>query len=710
MFCSILYWALVLLLAALSSAACFAAEPVLPLELVVVTATSVEQSAFDLPAAIDSLNQAQLQEGQLQVNLSETMTRIPGIVAQNRQNYAQDLQISSRGFGARASFGVRGLRLYADGIPATMPDGQGQVSHFDLGSAARLEVLRGPFSSLYGNSSGGVISLFTEKGKPGTQIAPSFTAGSFGTQRLATKLSGDNGTLNYVVNAASLRTNGYRDHSAARRDNLNGKFNWRPDAESKLTLTVNALSIPEAQDPLGLSRAQLVANQRQVDTVANSFNTRKSLDQQQLGLTYERKIGFEDKLDATIYLGQRGAIQFQAIPIATQAPATHPGGVIDLKRDYWGIDTRWTHRGALANAPLTMTAGINYDKLDEARRGFQNFIGTQTGVLGALRRKEDNNIHNLDQYVQMQWEPSEQWLLMSGLRHSTVKAASVDKYVVGANGDDSGTTSFSATTPVLGVTWHALPALNVYVSLGKGFETPTINEISYKPNGATGLNLDLKAAESDNLEVGMKTLLGESARLNVALFDTRTRNEIVTASNSGGRATFQNVGGTRRNGLEVNFDTELGNGFSMVAAYSWLKAIYTETFRSCRATGCTAATSVAIATGNRIPGIPANTLYGELSWKHPASGFTSALELRQVSQVFVDDQNSDAASAYVIGNLHLGFGQKIDGWRLKEFLRVDNFGDCKYAGSVIVNDGNGRFFEPASRRNWLLGLSSVYSF
>ena len=699
-----------MLLMVLFPTACIAADPAPILEPVMITATRVEQSAFDLPVSIDSLNRTQLQNGQLQVNLSEAMVRIPGIVVQNRQNYAQDLQVSSRGFGARASFGVRGLRLYSDGIPATMPDGQGQVSHFDLGSAARLEVLRGPFSSLYGNSSGGVISLFTENGEQGARVTPSLTFGSFGARRLATKFSGDNGTLNYVVNTASFRTHGYRDHSAAKRDNLNGKFNWRPDAETKLSLTVNALDMPEAQDPLGLSRAKFVTNPRQADASANGFNTRKSLNQRQLGMAYERQIGFENRLSAMVYLGHRSAIQYQAIPIATQAPATHPGGVIDLSRDYYGIDMRWTHSGILANAPLTVTAGLNYDNLDEARRGFQNFIGAQTGVLGALRRNEDNNIHSFDQYAQAQWEPSEQWLLMSGLRHSMVKVVSTDKYVVGANGDDSGTTSFSAVTPVLGVTWRALPALNVYASLGKGFETPTINEASYKPSGAAGLNLDLQAAKSDNLEVGMKALIGENISVKVALFDIRTKNEIVTASNAGGRATFQNVDGTRRNGLELNLDAYLGSNFAIAAACSRLKAAYTDAFRSCRATGCTAATSVAIAAGNRMPGIPANTLYGELLWKHRASGFIGAIELRHVSRVYVDDQNSDAAPGYSIGNVRLTFEQKSDGWLFKEFFRVDNLGDRKYAGSVIVNDGNGRFFEPAPGRNWLLGLSASYAF
>jgi iron complex outermembrane receptor protein len=213
-----------------------AAEAKLTTGPVVVTATRIEQSGFDLPASIDSLNKQQLQDGQLQVNLSESLARIPGIVAQNRQNYAQDLQISSRGFGARSSFGVRGLRLYADGIPATMPDGQGQVSHFDLGSAARVEVMRGPFSALYGNSSGGVIALFSEDGAPGTTVEPSLAVGSYGTERLAAKVSGDTGSMNYVVNGARFRTDGYRDHSAAKRETLNAKLKWKLAADTGLTV------------------------------------------------------------------------------------------------------------------------------------------------------------------------------------------------------------------------------------------------------------------------------------------------------------------------------------------------------------------------------------------------------------------------------------------------------------------------------------------
>jgi len=689
---------MILSLAALHPVAGLAAEPVRRIESIVVTATRVEQSAFDLPVAIDSLNQSQLQDGQLQVNLSEAMARIPGIVAQNRQNYAQDLQISSRGFGARASFGVRGLRLYADGIPATMPDGQGQVSHFDLGSAARLEVMRGPFSSLYGNSSGGVIALFTENGEAGLKLTPSATFGSYGTERLATKISGDNGTLNYLAGVTSFRTDGYRDHSAAKRDSVNAKLRAYPDNDSSLTLVLNTVDMADIQDPLGLTRVQYQADPRQVDPVANIFNTRKSVGQQQLGLAYERKIGAGEKLNATLYRGHRDAIQYQAIPTAAQAAASHPGGVIDLGRDYWGIDARWTHRDELAGRPWTTTLGLNYDKLDEARKGFQNFVGAQIGVRGALRRDEDNRISSFDQFIQTQWEPSPQWLLLAGLRHSTVSVATRDKYIVGGNLDDSGATDFSAVTPVLGATWHASDVVNLYASYGKGFETPTMNELAYR-KGAAGLNFDLQAAKGENLEIGIKALLGDDAKANVALFEVRTDNEIVVDSNTGGRTTYRNAGRTRRSGLEAGLSTAWDNGFGLALTYTYLTARYSDTI-----SGST------ILAGNFIPGIPRQTIYAEASWKHRPSGFGMALELRNTGKVWVNDANGDAAETYTIANLRLGLEQQSGSWRLKEFLRIDNLGGRKYSGSVIVNEGNSRFFEPAPNRNWLLGVSAAYAF
>src|SRR5450631_2177931 len=342
---------------------------------VVVTATRVLQPSFDVPASIDRVDQATIQVGQLQENISESLVTVPGVSAQSRQNYAQDEQLSVRGFGARANFGVRGVRLYADGIPGTMPDGQGQFSQFDLGSAGRMEVLRGPFSALYGNSSGGVIALFTEDAKPGHLQDGTAEYGSFNTQRYAMKTEGDDGVVNYVVDAAHFQTDGYRFHSDAERDNFNSKLRFATGDSSKLTFIANVVETPFVQDPLGLTRAQLAANPRQAGVGAIAFNTRKSLEQEQIGAVYEVKMSANNDLSSTFYTGHRATTQFQAIPVATQKNAPlYPGGVIDLDRAYWGIDTHLTDVREIAGTPLQIVAGVNYDDLAESRKGFLNFV------------------------------------------------------------------------------------------------------------------------------------------------------------------------------------------------------------------------------------------------------------------------------------------------------------------------------------------------
>src|SRR5688500_6187144 len=161
-----------------------------PEDAVVVTATRRPQPSLEIPASIDRIYADEIRAGRPQLNLTQSLGRVPGVVVQNRQNYAQDLQISTRGFGARATFGVRGIRLIADGIPATMPDGQGQASTFALGSAERIEVLRGPFSALYGNAAGGVITVETEDAPERPTGEASLHAGSYDTWKAGLKLGG----------------------------------------------------------------------------------------------------------------------------------------------------------------------------------------------------------------------------------------------------------------------------------------------------------------------------------------------------------------------------------------------------------------------------------------------------------------------------------------------------------------------------------------
>lgn len=677
-----------------------------PIESVVIIATRIPQEANDLPVSIDKVGSDQIQRSQLRVNLSESLVRVPGLVVQNRQNYAQDLQISSRGFGARSTFGVRGLRLYADGIPATMPDGQGQVSHFDLGSANRIEVMRGPFSALYGNSSGGVIALFSEDGGPGRAMDVDMVAGSYGTLRSALKFSGDTGRINYVFDAVRFAADGFRQHSAVRRDNLNAKLRTELSSGTRVSLVANSVDMPEAEDPLGLTRSQYETNPEQAGVGTLAFDTRKSVRQNQLGLSLRQPLDGSDEVSAEFYGGQRESRQFQSIPIATQLPLSSPGGVIDLERAYWGSDMRWTRRDVLWSGPTVLVAGLNYENLNEQRKGFQNFTGSHLGVLGALRRNESNAVHNFDQYVQFQWQAAEAWLLHAGLRRSIVRVNSRDRYIVAGNGDDSGMASYAATTPVAGVSWRVDERTRLYISTGRGFETPTLNELSYRSVSATstGLNFGLRPSRSQHFELGVKAKPADAVRLNAALFRVKTKDELAVQQNSGGRSVFQNVGSTQRQGFELSYGQQWQNGLAATVAYTYLKAEYSDGFLSCAAPPCSVPT-LRIPAGNRMPGIPESSFYGELRWHHRPAGLTAAIEMRSTGSIQVDDANSDAAPAYMVANFHLELEQGVGEWRFREYLRIDNLTDRRYAGSVIVNEGNKRFFEPAPGRNAMLGLN-----
>ena len=680
---------------ALSTAllACFPAlaqQPETPVagDPIVVTATRTDRRALDVPASIDAIDGRRLREGQLQVNLSETLPALPGVVANNRQNYAQDLQISIRGFGARSTFGVRGIRVIVDGIPATLPDGQGQFSHVDLQSAERIEVLRGPFSALYGNSSGGVINVFTATPSGAHEGRTHVMFGSDGTWRIGHSGGMAAGPFAATVSASRFETDGYREHSAARRDTLNAKLRLDLSPRTSLTLVGNAMDMPEVQDPLGLTRAQFERDPRSVDPVALQFDTRKSVDQAQAGATLEHTFGGAHAIRATAYGGQRGTQQYQAIPTGPQNNPLHPGGVIDLARAYSGLDARWTWNAQLGGRAFSLVAGASLDRLDEDRRGFQNFVGSAVGILGALRRDEDNRVTDTGYYAQAEWEFAPAWRLLAGVRTSRVQFRSEDRYVTAANPDDSGSVSFRATTPVAGINWRVAPGLSVYAAAGRGFETPTTNELAYRTGGQTGLNFDLQPAKSDNVELGTK-LASNGWRATVAVFRIATENEIVVQSNIGGRTTFRNAGQTRREGIELQAEREWSR-FGITASATWLDAMYREGFAG--------------NAGNRIPGIPRETAWLELRWR-PADAWMAALETRHAGRVHVNDANIDTAPAYTAASLRLQYTHRAGRFVMRPFLRVDNIADRRYAGSVIVNEGNSRFFEPAPGRTWLAGLS-----
>jgi len=674
---------------------------------VIVTSTQIEQPVFDVPASLDLVEGDAMRRGQLQVNLSEGLSSVPGILVQNRQNYAQDLQLSIRGFGSRSTFGVRGIRLYVDGIPATMPDGQGQTSNIDISSLDRIEVLRGPYSALYGNSSGGVIQAFTEEGEGPPTVSSSLAAGSHGQYRYGLKASGSHaaaaGDVDYLVSLNRYTTQGYRDHSGARKNLANIKLGLRPDDDSRLMLAVNSVDI-KADDPQGLTREEFEDSPRDAAPNAIAFNTRKKVSQTQAGLTYERRIDTRNDLRLMAYYGQRATLQYQSIPVAAQQQPGHAGGVIDLDRRYAGMDMRWTTRLSLAGRPLSVIGGIAYDTVKEDRRGYENYVGTPAaptlGAAGRLRRKETNTIWNIDPYLQASWQFAEHWTLDAGLRYSTVNFDSEDRYIAAGNPDDSGSERYRKALPMAALKFQPSDGLNLYATIGRGFETPTFNELSYRSDGLTGLNLDLKPALNTSMEIGAKIRTGETGVLTAALFQTRTDNEIVTAASLGGRTTYRNAGRTRRNGLELSWSGELRRHLQGRLAYTWLDASYRDGFAS---------TAGYVPAGNRIPGTARHALFASLDWA-PPTGWQAGLEGRYLSKMYVNDLNDEATPSYFVAAAHAGYVWQLRPWRINAFARLDNIFDKRYAGSAIINAGFGRYYEPAPGRSWVAGLNASYAF
>ncbi|GAB3548646.1 TonB-dependent receptor [Noviherbaspirillum agri] len=658
----------------------------------VVTANRGEQRRFDAPASIDAVQVDALRTPSSLVNLSELTAAVPGIQVRERQNYAQDLQVSIRGFGTRSTFGVRGVRILVDGIPATMPDGQGQAATASLTSAKRIEVLRGPVAQLYGNAAGGVVQVFTAA----PPLAPdrpyasvSAGAGSYDQQHLDVSIGGGTETLGALVDVSRFSTDGYRDHSAAKRTQVNAKLLARPSRDTTITGIFNRFDQPDTQDPLGLTRVQFERDPRQVVPNALAFDTRKSVEQQQGGLVVDHALSVADTLHARAYGGTRQVRQMLAF--SGSAP-TSSGGVVDLDNRFRGVGVSWAHRTKANGLPLNWTIGIEADELDQKRRGYVN----NNGTAGDLRRDEVDTAENVDVFGQIDWTFLPQWKATAGIRTSRVRMAVDDRYVTLSSPDDSGSVTFRNTSPVAGLVWHASEDLNVYGNIGRGFETPTLTEIAYRPD-ASGPNLSLEASRSNQGEIGMKLRHGRHT-LDAALFNATSSDEIVPLTTQNGRAIFQNVDKVRRRGFELSWAAQWDR-FGTQLGYTFLDARFRQPF--------TNAQGAVIAAGNRLPGAPVHSLFTQIEFR-PLPAMTLGLEMRVESKAYVDDANTDAAPGYAVFNFRTGYEFALGRTTMYAFGRVDNLFDKHYAGSVIVNEGNQRYFEPAAGRRLFVGVRARF--
>jgi iron complex outermembrane receptor protein len=646
---------------------------------VVVSATRVPQEGFDAPAAVNAVQSASLQTAVPQVNLTEALVRLPGVMASNRNNYAQDPQISIRGFGARAAFGVRGIRLLADGIPASIPDGQGQASSFSLSSAERIEVIRGPLAILYGNASGGVIQSFSRTPSKGVLASFSTLWGADGLMRHGVQMDRATDQSALLVDLSRFETDGYRDHSAAKREQLHAKFDLRVSPATEWTVILSDWSQPLAEDPAGLTPAAYAENPQQAGENTQARRVRKITDQSQLGLRLRSQISSSAALEARAYAGTRSNLQFQAF-----------NAWVGLERDFSGVGLQLSAGG--------FQLGLEHDRAVERRQGGPAALGEKTG----LNRDEDNAAIASGLYASWTGPLSEQISALMGVRLGQLRLQNEDFYL--SNGNSSGEVKYQQTSPVLGLTWHASPSMNVFMSFGRGFESPTLAEVAYA-SAATGaiptsnFNTQLKAAVNRQMEVGLKWRPHPRERLDLVGFRAKTVDEVVTDQSAFGRTSFRNAPGTVREGLELAHARDWGQGLRSTAALTWMRAVYTDAASS---------TVGLIASGNRIPSVPRHQAFASLEWaqsrdpKGQFMGWGAAVEGQSFGSRVADDLNRTQVDGVRL--LHAWMGYRKQSGRLDwmMFARAENLTDEAYVASVIVN--NSAPLEPGLPRHWSLGL------
>ena len=676
------------------------------LEEVKVLGGRIEQQQFDTPASVQVIDEDTLRSSGPQVNLSETLGRVPGVVSLNRNNYAQDVQISIRGFGARAPFGLRGIRLITDGIPATIPDGQGQASTVSLTSASRIEVLTGPLAQLYGNSSGGVIQTFTREAGATPEASTQIFAGSYGLTRTSFQASGRAGSVGIVADYSNFGIEGYRVNSAAQRKQLNTVMTWDVKEDTKARFIMNSFDMPYAQDPLGLTLAEFNRDATLAGSGAQSTRTRKSVAQNQFGTVFDHQVDKDLSLMARVYFGDRQNLQYQSTPAWT-----------GLNRKFYGSGLQAKGQKAFADGTgIDWVIGMDFDSAKELRRAGATSNGEQTGP---DTRNELNKAVNRDFFAQLNWHFNEKWTFTTGARNSKVILSSKDNFITSSSPDGSGEVTYKSTSPVVGLTFHANDALNLYVNMGNGFETPTLSEVSYSTSGAAGttlvetFNKSILASKSHHQEAGLKWKPNSATQLDAAIFHIYTDNEITTKLSSSGKTAFQNASKTNRDGFEFAFRKAIDPHWRTQLSFTWMTVTYEQRFRTFPTS------STFVNAGNALPAIPQRQFFGNLTWTQneqstkPGSftpGMELAADLVGRSKIFANDLNTFQASGYSMVNIRAQQKYKWGPFNTTTFAGIDNLFERKAVGSVIVNQASSQFFEPAMPLTALVGIQATMPF
>jgi iron complex outermembrane receptor protein len=657
------------------------------LEEIVVTATRIPTDLVSLPFAVGSVGRDEIQRGRQQLGLDEALVAVPGLFFQNRYNFAQDLRIAIRGFGARANFGIRGIRIFADDIPLTLPDGQGSVDAIDLGSVQQIDVIRGPFSAVYGSASGGVINIRTEDGPETPFVSGRLNLGSYDYRQGQLKAGGQTGKLNWLANLSATKLDGYRDHANYKSSLFNSKFRYDFDESTSLTVVANAVDSPIADDPGGLNAREVDEDRRQAAPRNLLYNAGEKLDQQTLGLALRKKIGDNQELMLRNYYVWRDFSNRLPFDVNSNGQ----GGSVDLDRLFAGFGGNYGWTSTIGGHGNHFIVGLDYDAQRDHRKRFAN----NQGELGDLTTNQDEDVTTTGLYIQDVLDLTASAALTLGGRFDDVDYKVSDR----TDGGGSGKRSFNEFSPMAGVNWAVREAVNLYGNISSSFDPPATTELA-NPDGPTGFNQALESQTASNYEIGVKGLISGRLRYELALFHIDVKDEIVPYELEGsGQSFFQNAGKSTHAGLEAAVSVELAPGLLGTATYTWSDFTFDE-FQGVNGD---------IYDGNRIPGVPQQLFNLDLNWSH-SSGFYAGWDFLYVGKFYANNANTVETDDYLVSNLRAGFRWELEQWVLEPFVGVNNLFDKEYMGNVRLNASFGRYYEPAPERNIYAGLSLRFGF
>lgn len=668
------------------------AETIMSPELT-VTATKYETNSFDVPASLDVVGAESLNNPKFTFTPAQDLNRVSGLNISDPFN--SDIKISSRGFGAKSNIATRGVRIYHDGVPISFADGFSPTSVMDLNNIGRIEVLKGPLSSMYGSMSGGVVQFFTEVPKEKNKVESKIMFGSFGTQETNVKYSGIDGSMKYLVSHTDYSTDGFREYTKLNRDQTTGKLWFNPSEYTNILVSFknsNQTGNDWGNNNSGITADMLANSPRSANEGVLNIGSWKTNRQTDASIKIDHFITKDDMVSATLYGGVRSQEQLNPTTASATLAATSSGLQLS-DRKFYGTDLRYDHSGMISTHPYRISTGIAYAVQDE--------LGTTGTWMTSGVRYDGNTLTRsmnqiataFDQYVQGQVAITKSIDLHAGIRRNNTKMEFIDKLTAVANGgDNGGQTEYNTTNPTAGIVWKATQTTNLYASYGKGAENPSFTEsLSAATTATSGPNLSLVPQKSNNYEVGVKTYAVPNTYITAAFYQSKTKDEILLAQTSSGYRVFANSGDTTRKGVEFSLNSALPYGFGLYGTYSYIDAKFD-------------------ATGLKIPGVAENNAFGELSWKYDPLKFKVSSEVVHAGKVYATADNSVSADSYTIYNMRAGFTQKISKLTVQEFAAINNISDKTYSTGVNIDAPYGRYYQIGAPRNYMLGVSASYSF